>query len=165
MKKNAFVTLVVAGVLVADQLTKWYIRRTVALYESIPVLDSFFHITHVRNPGAAFSFLAGASDSLRIPLFLGASVLAIGGLIYFIRLVPEHQRWLLFGLSGVLGGALGNLIDRISSGQVTDFLLLQWRGYHWPAFNVADSFITVGIGILLVHSFFSKNPSSGGSSS
>ena len=75
-------------------------------------------------------------------------------MIYFIRQIPNDQRWLLFAVSGVLGGALGNLIDRITSGQVTDFLLVYWRDYHWPAFNVADSFISIGVVILIAHSLF-----------
>ena len=119
----------------------------------------------MRNPGGAFSLFAGASDSLRMPFFLAASVAGHRRSDLLHAPDPEHQRWLLFASPGVLGGALGNLIDRIFRGQVTDFLLVHWRGYHWPAFNVADSFITVGIAILLVHSFFSKDTSSSGSSS
>src|SRR5262249_35820340 len=69
---------------------------------------------------------------------------------------PSEQRWLLFAVAGVLGGALGNLIDRIAFGQVTDFLLLYWRQYQWPAFNVADSFISIGVTILVAHSLFSR---------
>jgi signal peptidase II len=156
MSKWFFVVAVAAGVLVADQLTKLWIRDALALYDSIPVLDSFFHITHVRNTGGAFSFLAGASEAVRVPFFLAASAIAIGVLGYFIRQVPAQDRLLLFALSGVLGGALGNLIDRVTLGHVTDFLDVQFRGHHWPAFNVADSFISVGVVILLAHSLFAR---------
>jgi signal peptidase II len=156
MSKWVFVVAVATGVLVADQLTKWWIRDALALYDSIPVLDSFFHLTYVRNTGGAFSFLAGTSEIVRVPFFLAASALAIGVLGYFIRQVPKDDRLLLFALSGVLGGALGNLIDRVTLGHVTDFLDVQIRGHHWPAFNVADSFITIGVVILLAHSLFAS---------
>ena len=120
----------------------------------MPVIDGFFSIIHASNPGGAFSLLAGADSAFRVPFFFIAATIAIGVLIYFLWQIPLQQRWLLFAVSGVLGGALGNLIDRIAFGQVTDFLLVYWRDYHWPAFNVADSFISVGIAILVLHSLF-----------
>jgi signal peptidase II len=152
--KAIFIMLVAGSVLVADQLTKWYIRKSVALHDSIPVIDSFFHITHVRNSGGAFSLLANADNAIRVPFFLAASIIAIVALVYLLRQVSAHQRILLFALAGVLGGALGNAVDRMRLGQVTDFLDFHWRGYYWPAFNVADSFITIGVAILLLHSLF-----------
>jgi signal peptidase II len=155
--KSAFVLIIAGAVLAADQLTKWYVRHTVAYQESVPIVPSFFHITHVRNTGGAFSLFADASDSIRLPFFLLASSLALGALLYFVRQVPADRRWLLFALSGVLGGALGNLVDRVVFGRVTDFLDVHWRGYHWPAFNVADSFITVGVVILIAHSLFASD--------
>lgn len=161
MKKTPFILLVAGGVLAADQLSKWYIQKSVALYQSIPVIDSFFHITHVRNSGGAFSLLANADDAIRMPFFLVASIIAIGALVYLLRQVSPHQKVLLFALAGVLGGALGNGIDRVVLGQVTDFLDFHWRGYYWPAFNVADSFITVGVSILLLHSLFASHSQEG----
>lgn len=161
MTKTIFILVVTGSVLAADQLSKWYIRKSVALYESIPVIDSFFHITHVRNSGGAFSLLSDANNAVRIPFFVIASVIAIAALVYLLRQVAAHQKVLLFALAGVLGGALGNAVDRIRLGQVTDFLDFHWHGYYWPAFNVADSFITIGVTILLLHSFFaghSKEP-------
>jgi signal peptidase II len=157
MTKTTFILLVAGSVLVADQLSKWYIQQSIALYESIPVIDSFFHITHVRNSGGAFSLLANADDVIRIPFFVVASIIAIGALLYLLRQVANHQKVLLFALAGVLGGALGNGVDRIRLGQVTDFLDFHWRGYYWPAFNVADSFITIGVSILLLHSLFASH--------
>lgn len=158
MSKHTFVLAVSGLVLVLDQLTKMLIRATVPLHTAFPVIDSFFHITHVLNSGGAFSFLADASPTFRLPFFLAASAVAIGALIHFIRQVAPHQRLLLFALAGILGGAVGNLVDRVAVGQVTDFLDLHWRGYHWPAFNVADSFISVGVCILLLHSVFAGEP-------
>jgi signal peptidase II len=157
MKKSGFVLLIAGTVLAADQLTKSIIRRSVPLYESLPIIDSFFHITHVRNTGGAFSLFADAGDAIRIPFFLLASTVALGALLYFVRQVPSDRRWLLFALAGVLGGALGNLVDRVLFGRVTDFLDVSWRGYHWPAFNVADSFITTGVVILIAHSLFARD--------
>jgi signal peptidase II len=85
------------------------------------------------------------------------TVVAIGVLVYFVHQADARHRVLLFGLGLILGGAIGNLIDRVATGQVTDFLDLHWRGYSWPAFNVADSCITVGMVILLAHSFFVRD--------
>lgn len=157
MTKPAFIALVTGGVVVVDQLTKWYVRQALPLYATIPVIRGCFSITHARNPGGAFSLFAGASETVRVPFFFLASATAIGVLIYFLRQIPADQRWLLFGVAGVLGGALGNLIDRVAFGQVTDFLLVYWRQYQWPAFNVADSFITIGVAILIGHSVFARD--------
>jgi signal peptidase II len=156
MTKPIFVVLVTGGVVAADQLTKWYVRHAMPMYESIPVIRGCFSITHASNPGGAFSLFAGSSDSIRVPFFFVASAAAIAALIYFLRQISLAQHWLLFAVAGVLGGALGNLIDRIAFGRVTDFLLVYWRQYQWPAFNVADSFITIGVVILIGHSLFSS---------
>jgi signal peptidase II len=156
MHKSVFVASVAGAVILLDQFTKWRVRRTLALHESVPIIDSFFHLTHVRNTGGAFSLFASASDAVRLPFFVVASAIAIVALLYFLRQVGARQRLLQFALAGILGGALGNLLDRVTAGHVTDFLDLHWRGYHWPAFNVADSFITTGVVVLLVHSMFVK---------
>ena len=160
MNKVAFVSLVTAGVVALDQITKSYIRLAMPLYDSVPVISGLFSITHARNPGGAFSLFAGASNAVRVPFFFVASAAAIGVLVYFMRQIPTDQRWLLFAVSSVLGGALGNLIDRVTFGHVTDFLLVYWHQYQWPAFNVADSFITIGVSILIAHSLFSRPPHS-----
>jgi signal peptidase II len=152
MRKYSIVCSIAAIVLAFDQFTKWYIRQTVSLYESIAVIDSLFHITHVRNSGGAFSLFAGSSDAVRLPFFLLVSVIAVAVLLFFVRRVRPEQRLLLFALGLILGGALGNLVDRIVYGQVTDFLDFHWHGYYWPAFNVADSCITTGMLILLFYS-------------
>lgn len=157
MRKYSFVLSIAAIVLVFDQVTKWYIRRTVGLYESIVVLDSFFHITHVRNAGGAFSLFAEAPSALRLPFLVLVSIAAVVALLIFVRRVEPTQRLLLFGLGAILGGAFGNLVDRILSGEVTDFLDFHWRGWYWPAFNVADSFISTGMVILLLYSFLERD--------
>jgi signal peptidase II len=157
MKKYVLVLSVAALVVVLDQLTKWYVRHTIGLYESITVIDSLFHITYVRNSGGAFGLLAGTSRALRLPFFLLVSGVAVGALLFFVRRVEPGRRLLLFALGAILGGALGNLVDRMISGEVTDFLDVHWHGYHWPAFNVADSCITTGMLILLVYSLIVKD--------
>jgi signal peptidase II len=152
MRKAILVGVVATSVVALDQATKLYIRDTIPLYHSFPVIDSFFHITHVANPGGAFNLLSNADESVRLPFFFLASALALGALVYFMRQIPARQTGLLVALAGVLGGAIGNLIDRIYFGAVTDFLDVFWRDYHWPAFNVADSFISVGVVVLFLHS-------------
>jgi len=147
------VVLSIAGVaVIVDQISKWYIRQHFALYESLSVIDSFFRITHARNAGGAFGLLNQGARAWRLPFFLMASCVAIVVLLMFVRRVQPGQWWLLVALGSILGGALGNLIDRMTSGEVTDFLDVYWRDYHWPTFNVADSCITVGMAILVVYS-------------
>jgi signal peptidase II len=159
MSKPLFVTAVSGSIVALDQATKWYVRQTMPLYSTVSVLDGCFAITHASNPGGAFSLLANANQLLRVPFFLLASIGAIGVLVYFLRQIPAHQHVLLFAVASILGGALGNLIDRVAFGQVTDFLLVYWRQYQWPAFNVADSFLTVGVAILVGHSLIDRRRS------
>jgi signal peptidase II len=159
MRKYPFVFTVAALVLLLDQLTKWYIRHTFGLYESVTVIDSIFYITHVRNAGGAFGIFNQGARAWRLPFFLVVSCIAVGVLLAFVRRIQPGQRWLLVALGAILGGALGNLVDRMISGQVTDFLDFHWRGYYWPAFNVADSCITIGMVILLVYSLAVRDDS------
>jgi signal peptidase II len=157
MSRSVFVAIVAGTVLIVDQISKWYIRQFLPLYGSIPIVDSFFHITHVRNSGGAFSLLADAHPALRLPFFVIATTVAVGVLIHFLRQLPPGERLLTFALSGILGGAVGNFIDRVTAGYVTDFFDAHWRQYHWPAFNVADSFISIGVTILIAHSLFASH--------
>jgi signal peptidase II len=141
-------TIVSLVVLVVDQVTKLYVDRTMQLYQSIPVIDGLFSITYLRNKGAAFSFLADAS--WRLPFFIGISLVAsVVILSVFLRLRPD-QRFTALCLSLIFSGAVGNLIDRVRLGEVIDFLDVYWRTHHWPAFNVADSAICVGVFLLSI---------------
>ena len=158
MNKTGFVSGIAALVIAADQATKWYIRQHMGVYESIPVIDSIFHITYARNTGAAFSMLADAPAALRVPFFMVMTVVALAALVYFLRQVQEDQRVLQFALAGILGGAVGNFIDRILIGSVTDFLDVHWHEWTFPTFNVADSFITIGMAVLLLHSLLESTP-------
>ncbi len=139
-------------VVLADQATKAMVVSNLNLYEVRPVLHGFFNITYITNTGAAFGFMAG-SDKWRHIFFQVISVVALGGLVYLYRSSHSRSYPLLWGTSLVFGGALGNLIDRIRYRSVVDFLDFYVGSYHWPAFNIADSAITVG-GVLLAWHFF-----------
>ena len=143
--------LVALGVVLADQVTKAVVERVLVLHETIP-LTPFFALTYVRNTGAAFGVLAAAPVGVRLPIFLTVTVIATAAVLSYLRRTPADQRWRVAALGGVLGGALGNLLDRVRYGEVVDFLDLHWGELHWPAFNVADAAITVGVGIVLLAS-------------
>ncbi len=142
----------IAGfVLLCDQVTKWYIDSTMRPHETIVVIENFFNITYVRNPGAAFGFLSTSNQDIVRPFFLIISFAAIAGILYFYRTISSQQYLSQVGFALILGGALGNLIDRWRLHEVIDFLDVHWYNtYHWPAFNVADSCITVGVGLLIL---------------
>jgi len=133
-------------VLVIDQLSKLYIDKTMKLYQSIPVFDGLFSITYLRNRGAAFSFLSEAS--CRLPFFLLATVIAVIAILVAFKKLRDDQRFAAVSLTLILSGAVGNLIDRVRMGEVIDFLDVYWKSHHWPAFNVADSAICVGVALL-----------------
>jgi signal peptidase II len=155
-----FLTLgaVGAGVVVLDQLTKVYIMETMRLHESIPVIANLFSITYIRNPGAAFGLLAGSSSGFRFAFFGVTSIFALV-LLGAILLRMPREDWLgQLSIAGIFGGAVGNLLDRIRFGEVIDFLDVYVNSYHWPAFNVADSAISVGVAFLIIHFAFEKKP-------
>ena len=151
--------LMVSGsVIVLDQISKMIILRLLPLYETIPVIPGFFNITHIHNPGGAFGFMAGQGPEVRSLLFLAMSSLAAVTIVYFYLRTPAAYSWLSTALLLIFGGAIGNMIDRFRFGEVVDFLDFYAGGYHWPAFNMADSGITVGMTILVVHLLFNKMP-------
>jgi len=150
---------VATAILVLDQATKFFIDRTFRLYESVPVIENFFHITYVRNKGAAFGILA--DSAIRVPFFITVATVAALGILWYLRQLREDQRLLQFALSLVFAGAVGNLIDRVRLGEVIDFLDVHWYQHHWPAFNVADSAITVGVGLLLLDLWFEERRKKG----
>ena len=151
MGKYRVFIITAALCLIIDQLSKIYIDGAFKLYQSIPVIDNFFSITYVRNPGAAFGILR--DSAIRIPFFISVSLLASIGIIWYLRRVSAKDRWQHFSLGLIFSGAVGNLIDRIRLGEVIDFLDVYWRQHHWPAFNVADSAICVGVAILFLCSW------------
>ncbi|HLS54963.1 MAG TPA: signal peptidase II [Zeimonas sp.] len=137
-----------AAVLAADQLSKFAIERSFAFGERLAIVPGLFDLTLVYNRGAAFSFLANAAGWQR--WFFTALGLGAAGFIVWLLARHGSQRLFAFALALILGGAIGNVIDRIVRGQVVDFLLVYWQRFHWPAFNVADSAITVGAVLLIV---------------
>lgn len=135
-------------VIALDQLSKVWIDKVLPLHASIPIISGFFHLTHVRNPGAAFGFLAQATPGLRSVFFLGVAVLAVLLILYYLHRYPERPVIFTYALSLIFSGAIGNMIDRVRLGAVIDFLDFFLGSAHWPAFNVADTSITVGAGLL-----------------
>lgn len=128
-----------------DKVSKWIIIRYIDINSSIIVIKNFFNITHVKNTGAAFSIFSGKRDFLLI-----VSILVIGGLIWYLIKNKRVRRIERYGYELVLGGAIGNFVERLFLGYVTDFLDFRIFGYNYPIFNLADCFIVVGIVILIV---------------
>ena len=152
--KYQILCIVSVIVLVVDQLTKVYIDRTMQLYQSIPVIPHLFSITYMRNKGAAFSFLA--NFNYRLPFFILISLVAVVAILVALAKLRADQRFAAVSLSLIFAGALGNLIDRVRQGEVIDFLDVYWQSHHWPAFNVADSAICVGVFLLAVDMFLEE---------
>lgn len=146
------------GVLLFDQITKWIIMDQLTLHGSIPVIQGIFNITHIQNPGGAFGFLARESDMIRAIVFLLVSSIALVVILYFYHTTPQTHRMLSTGFALIFGGAVGNLVDRVRFGKVIDFLDFYIGCYHWPAFNIADSAICVGVVIFSFHVLFKKMP-------
>ena len=160
MLQNKSIRLIfVAGLIVlADQITKALIIKHVPLHNNIQVIPGLFDITHILNPGGAFGLMANMSAVVRTVVFLFISSLAVGLILYFYIKTPRQYVFLAIGFALIFGGAIGNLIDRIRFGVVVDFLDFYIGKYHWPAFNIADSAITVGIFIFIYHLLFKKMP-------
>jgi signal peptidase II len=152
-EKTALIWVWLSLIVVAlDQLTKWYVVGHFELYEIRPV-GPFLDLTRLHNQGAAFGLLAEAGGWQRW-FFLGlAGAIGIAILAWLRSLPARGQYWLAIGLALILGGALGNLYDRLTLGTVVDFMLLHYRGFAWPAFNVADSAICVGAALLIADGF------------
>lgn len=157
MKKYMILVLISCAMICLDQITKMYIHTQFNLGESITVIKDYFNITYVRNYGAAFGILAQSEATFREIFFLVMPPIALAIIISILRGVPENDRLQIVGLSLVFGGAIGNYIDRIRFRYVIDFLDFHLGNtYSWPAFNVADSAIVCGVGILLLHMFIYK---------
>lgn len=149
IRKFALPFLAAAGIAAADQWSKAWIVARFRPYEAKAVLVDYFHLVHYRNTGVAFGLLSNLDPKWVNPLLVAATVFAIAGVVAYLHFLPPRGP-APFGLGLVLGGALGNLIDRARFGYVVDFLDVHWRHHHWPAFNVADVGISVGIALLLL---------------
>ncbi|MEA1901346.1 MAG: signal peptidase II, partial [Thermodesulfobacteriota bacterium] len=158
--QNKYLKLaVIAGsVIIFDQITKAIILYSLPLYHSISVIPGCFSLTHIHNPGGAFGFMANQSPVLRSMIFLFFSALAVCLIFYFYKKTPKEYSLLTAGFALIFGGAIGNLIDRIRFGKVVDFLDFYVGSLHWPAFNIADSAISIGMVIFAYHFLFKKFP-------
>jgi signal peptidase II len=145
--------LIALAVVLLDQATKLLIIRTIQYGQAIAIIPDFFDIVFVLNPGAAFGFLATLSAGVRNPLFILVSVVAVVLIVFYRARYLGSNRLVSFALALVLGGAAGNLIDRLRYGMVVDFLDVHVGQYHWPAFNVADSTISIGVGLMILDIF------------
>ncbi len=149
---------IAALVITFDQVTKFIILNTMPLHHSITVIPGFFSITHIHNPGGAFGVFATQSSTVRKILFLFISSLAACFVLYFYNKTPRNYILLSSAFALIFGGAIGNIIDRIYLGKVVDFLDFYIGNMHLPAFNVADSAISIGVTIFAFHILFNKMP-------
>ena len=159
-KKHGFFFTTLLLVVGLDQISKMYVSSVMSLHASHPVIDGFFNITYVRNPGAAFGFLSNAAPMFRSLFLIVVSAAAIVMILWFLAKNKSAAMLLTTALSLILGGAVGNLLDRIRFGNVVDFLDFYIASWHWPAFNVADSAISVGAVLLIVEMFVRKKSGS-----
>ena len=153
-KKYKTLLLIIVGMVFLDQATKLYIDSNMELHQSIQVIKNFFQITYIRNSGAAFGILSGFKSPWLTLFFVLISVVAIGIIMFYYYKTPENQRLTLVSFALIMSGATGNFIDRVFYGEVIDFLYFHWYQSYWPAFNVADSCITIGVSLLLWNMFF-----------
>lgn len=152
LKTKWLMLLTISGFLIAfDQVTKLYVHTRFALGESIPIIQDFFHLTYVRNPGAAFGFLAKSHPEFRETFFLIVPAIAVIIILNIFRKVHDSDKLQIFALSMIFGGAIGNYIDRLRFRYVIDFFDFHWKNvWSYPAFNIADMAIVCGIGLLAI---------------
>ncbi|MFA5903470.1 MAG: signal peptidase II [Desulfobacula sp.] len=160
LKLNEWLRLILVSgtIILTDQLTKYIIKVNLALYEHIVIIDNFFNITHILNPGGAFGFFAEKSPEIRKFIFLFLSSIVALFVLWFYKKIAGKSVFISYGLAMIFGGAVGNLMDRFLYGKVLDFLDFYIGTAHWPAFNVADSSINIGMGILIYHILLNKIP-------
>ena len=140
------------GVVLLDQATKALVMDRFAMFELLPVIPGLFDLTYLTNTGAAFGMLAGAKSVWRQVFFVGVAVAAIGVMVFSYRQFRRQGRIFVHAIGLIAGGAVGNLIDRLRFGAVVDFLYFHIGTHYWPAFNVADSAITIGVGLFILGS-------------
>jgi signal peptidase II len=154
----AYLTITSVIVLL-DQVTKQVIDRTMALHESIPLVSGVLQLTYVRNRGGAFGLLSSSELPFQNILFPTINLAVLGAMIFIALRMPAQRRWVQTALSLVIGGALGNLVDRLAHAYVIDFVDVYWKSHHWPMFNVADSAISTGVCLLVLDMLREPRPS------
>ncbi len=151
MARRRQLELWIAGVIViADQATKALVRAELGLSQSMTIIPGFFDLTRVHNAGAAFGLMNAADFPLKTVVLGAVAAMALAGLALYAAMLPSEQWLARIGLACIIGGAAGNLIDRVTAGYVVDFVDLYWAGWHFWAFNVADAAITVGVGLMIL---------------
>jgi len=153
-----FYLLFVFFILAVDQLTKAVVTQKISLYSSNEIIPGFFNITYIQNRGAIFGFFSQSGSQLVYILLTLTSLAALALVVYYFFKTPPDEKLMKISLSFILGGALGNLADRIFRGYVVDFMDFYVKKWHWPSFNVADSCITIGAILLIFLFFFKRRP-------
>lgn len=141
---------IIVLVIACDQATKALVRVRFDLYDELTLIPGLLSLTRIHNTGAAFGLLNAADLPMKSVLLGIVAALALGGLAYYAATLPLEHRLTRLGLAGIIGGAAGNLIDRMTAGYVVDFVDFYWRGWHFWAFNVADAAITIGVGLMIL---------------
>jgi signal peptidase II len=149
-RSRAVYAWIVAIVVALDQLVKWLVDRAMELHDTRTVVEGFVRLTHVRNRGAAFGILSDADIPYQSVLFAAVSLLALAAIGVYAWRLPTGTPLPRVALALIMGGAVGNLLDRVRLGYVIDFVDVHWGAHHWPAFNVADSAISIGVALLLL---------------
>lgn len=142
--------LIIIVVIALDQATKAWVAKTFTLFESREIIHGFFNLTYLTNSGAAFGFLNGEHGLWRQVFFVTAALIALLVMIIALRRLRGQNRAVSWAIALIAGGAAGNLIDRLRQGAVVDFLEFYYHGHYWPAFNLADSAITIGVTLLVL---------------
>ena len=148
--KRSLELLVVAGIAIADQMTKLMVVTELGLLQTVTVIPGLLNLTHVRNSGVAFGILNSAEFAFKPALMAVFALGALVGVGLYATQLPLDHRWARAGLALILGGAAGNLLDRARQGYVVDFVDVYWRGWHFWAFNVADSAISIGMALIIL---------------
>lgn len=138
------------AVVVLDQVTKAAVRAMLPLHSKVTIVPGFMDFTHVRNTGAAFGVLSATDFPFKTVVIAAIATMALVGVSFYAASLAPHQRVARAGLALIIGGAAGNLVDRVVAGSVIDFVDVYWRTYHFWAFNVADSAISVGVGLMIL---------------
>jgi signal peptidase II len=141
---------IAVAVIVLDQVTKSIVRDRLPLHDSVPLIPGFLDLTRVHNTGAAFGMLNSVDFPLKTLALSVVALVALGGVGWYAISVPLSDRLARVGIAGILGGAVGNLIDRSTQGYVLDFVDAYWRGWHFWAFNVADACISIGVAFMIL---------------
>lgn len=157
MNRYALATVWTVSMTALDQLTKLLVMGTMPEWTYKTIIPGLFNLVHVHNKGTAWGFLDREDIDWQVPLFIGITIVALGFIAYMLKTTREDDKWMVTGLGMIAGGAIGNLIDRVRLGEVVDFLDFYVNSYHWPAFNIADSALTVGAVCILISMYRNRD--------